>query len=114
LGPKIKKVIIIDTMNKEILGGEITSLEDAQRIVGGLIERGATLENGDEVYVNEEGLFNSALKPFYIQGAHQPFVGNAYVIGRVTSTGNNRSAKSTVEEIRSIVKFLEGYGRISL
>lgn len=104
---KQKRVVVIDTQNRKIYETEISTLEDMQKIVGGYIELGFTLENDDEVYVNEDGLNDESLKAFYIEGAHQPFAGNAFVIGKVTRSGNNGSAKSSVKEIIRMVRWIE-------
>lgn len=102
-----KRVVIIDVELGEIREGRVRCLNDMQLIVGGNIERGHTLENGDEVYVNEEGLFIDGLNAFYIKGSYQPFFGSAYIIGSVTSTGNNRASKSTISEIKEMVRFMK-------
>lgn len=104
---KPKRVVVIDPSKNEVYEAEVTSLKDMRAIVGGLIERAIILENGDELYVNEEGLFDSTLRPFFIDGGiNQAFVGTAYIIGSVTPTGDNRAAASKVEEIRKKVRFL--------
>lgn len=104
---KQKRVVVIDTQNRKIYESEISTLKDMQKIVSGYVERGFTLENGDEVYVNEDGLNDETLKAFYIEGAHQPFAGNAFVIGKVTSSGNNRAAQSSVKEVINRVRWIE-------
>lgn len=104
---KPKRVVIIDTKNMEIREGEVTDLKSMQAIVGGYIERAHITEDGHEVYVNEEGLFDNSLMPFVFEGAHQPFVGNAYIIGSVTDTGNNRPATMGVDEAKRMVRFLK-------
>lgn len=96
---KKKRVLIINAKDKNITEGEVSSLKDCQAIVGGRIERGHILDNGDEVYVNEEGLLSSEEYFFWIKGAHQPFAGNGYIIGSVTPTGNNRSATSEIKDL---------------
>lgn len=100
-----KRVVVIDTIKRKIYESEVSSLEEMQKLVGGHIECATILENGDEVYVNEEGLFTGDPQFFSIKGGHQPYAGNAYVIGSVTSAGNNRAAESTVAEIQHSVKW---------
>lgn len=103
-----KRVLHIDTMNKRIVETHVESLEDCQALVGGLIERGHILPNGDEVYVNEEGLLGEPRDFFKIARAYQPFAGNGYIIGSVTEDGDNRSAVTTIEQAVNLVVFLKG------
>jgi len=103
-----RKVVVVDPAARSIVNSVVSSLEDAQAIVGGLIERICTLPNGDEVYANEEALFNSELVPFLLVFEDVPpikIVGPAYIIGSVTDSGNNRDVSSTVDKIRKCVVF---------
>lgn len=107
---KPKRVIVINTELKQVYEAHVCGLKDMQKIVGGLIERAMILDNGDEIYVNEEGLFDQSLKPFVIDG--NVFIGNAYIIGSVTSSGGNRPAASSVDDIYRQITFLESAGSI--
>lgn len=102
---KSKRVLFINSEKREITETTVSCLEDMQKLVGGYIERAHIFENGDEVYVNEEGLLLAMNFFFRIRDGHQPFAGNAYVIGQVTPSGNNRSAITTVEELRKQLQF---------
>lgn len=107
---KNKRVLIIDAANREIREGAVSTLEDCQALVGGLIERGIILENGDEVYINEEGLLDDTQENFFrVEGAeaHRPFAGNGYIIGEVTSSGDNRPAASSISDMRKRVQFIK-------
>lgn len=100
-----KRVIMINAELQIITEGVVIGLSGMQKLVGGYIERAHIFENGDELYVNEEGLLQNTNHFFVVEGFHQPFAGNAYVIGPVTANGNNRGAVSTVEEIKALVTF---------
>jgi len=92
------RAILIDAKNMEIREVEIDgSLESLQKAVGGLIETAMYLENGDVMFVNEDGL---ALFDYFfeITGGHQPFAGNGIVVGD-DGNGGERSCNSTVEGI---------------
>ncbi len=85
---KKRSVVVIDPQHLLVYKQVAFALEHLQAIVGGRIERAMTLENGDEVYVNEEGLMSNG--PIYfcnIKGAHQPFAGTAFIIGPVDDDG---------------------------
>lgn len=100
------RTIHINAETKTVAEVEAGTLADFQKLVGGLIERGCELENGDEVFVNEEGLLGSPKHFFYITGAHQPFAGNGYITGAPTRTGNTSDAVSDLDWVRDIIMWL--------
>lgn len=97
------RVIHVNAKTREILETEVETLEDMQALVGGYIERAETLDNGDDVFVNEEGLFEGYDFGFSI--GPRLFVGNGFVIGPVDDEGNSTSAKSTVDGVLDSVQF---------
>jgi hypothetical protein len=84
---------------------EANQLQAMQAAVGGMIEPAYEFENGDTVYVNEEGLFGDRSHWFEVEDAHQPFVGNAIVCGFDPETGETIDAKSTLDEVKRAVTF---------
>lgn len=103
---KPKRVVIINSEDRVFLEAQVSSLDDMQKIVGGLIERAFILPNGDEIYVNEEGLLSQPTDFFSVRGAPEPFAGNAYVIGEVDDVGDNNGARSTLGDIKRLVRFM--------
>lgn len=79
-----------------------SSLKELQDLVGGLIQTALYLENGDLVFVDEEGLFKSPQVFFYLDGAPHPFAGN----GVVVSQEEYEDANSSEQYLLSRVKFL--------
>lgn len=104
-----KRVIHVDATNRTIRETTVTSLEDCQALVGGLIERVCILKNGDEVYANEEGLLGASeeIKWVGIDSHPRPVAGSMYIIGSVTASGANRPCKSTTDEIKASFHFLK-------
>lgn len=102
----LKRVVIINSETQQVTEDEISGLEDMQKIVGGRIERAFIIDNGDEIYVNEEGLLRGS--NFFCEMVNKDFIlfGNAIIVGAVTPTGANRDALSTTEEIREQINFL--------
>lgn len=123
------RIIIIDAKNREIReefhSGD--SLKILQTAVGGYIERAVTLENGDDVYVNEEGLLRLQEEQFRHCFAMQvddfapyvalPFVGNAVIVGtqeietkdpdgEVYLEKDTGAARSSLEDIKRRVRFM--------
>lgn len=109
---KTKRVLVIDPEARTVTEAEVTDLRSMQLIVRGLIERALIFENGDELYVNEEGLFHTPNYFFEVKGFPVALCGRAYVIGSVTPSGNNRaSTKFSVDELKKEIRFL-GKGEV--
>lgn len=100
---KLKQVIFIDSKSKAVIITYISNLEEMQKLVGGLIERVAILENGDELFANEEALFMDFRHGFEINNSI--VLGNAFVIGAADENGNSTSAFSNVDEIEKLITF---------
>ena len=102
------KVITINpetkTIEERIVSG---SLESYQKLVGGLIQRGWELSATDELYVNEEGLFGDMTYWFHVKDAHQPFVGNGFIVGINHKTGDFTDTTMTVDEVKKLVIFMD-------
>jgi hypothetical protein len=99
------KVIVIEASNGTVRIGFASALKDLQKLVGGYICLATTLANGDEVFVDDEGILKEYPYGFTITGAHQPFFGNGYVIGPADDEGGDTDAQSTVDEIARMVHF---------
>ena len=63
------------------------------------------LPNGDTIYVDDEGLFNSDNDFFNISHGFQPYAGKALIV-HTDSDGNSRAAKSTIEDLKSDIIFI--------
>ncbi len=102
------KAILIDVKNKEVREVEIEkglrAIYDVMDVQ--MIETATYLPNGDCIYCDEDGFATmGANSMFFDVGAHQQFIGNGLVVGTNQNTGSTVSAKSTVEDIRKLVKF---------
>lgn len=116
-----KKIIIIDSKNKNIYESEYSDLSDLQKIVDGHIEFAHQIDiknNTDTVFVNEDGLLCDPKNFFTIKGGHQPFAGNAVIVGTNMKNGKSVDISSTLDEIKSMVNFFsideirQQYGRV--
>ena len=86
------------------------TLAELQDAVGGLIEVGFDWpDNRHTVYVNEEGLYGDHDDWIMVEGAHQPFKGNAILAGFNPADGETVAATLTLEEVKAKVKFLNGH-----
>jgi hypothetical protein len=101
-------VVVIDAEKKEVRIESIDNkLEAMQGIVGGLIERAWVLSNGDDLYVNEEGLLNGSKSGFVMDHAPQPYMGSGFIVGH-DGKGNATDAKTAkvkAEHLRQHVNF---------
>lgn len=105
---KTRKVLFIDARQRTIVETTIDSLEDMQKLVGGLIERAYEFDDGNEIYVNEEGLFDSSLNfGFFVQGGHQVYIGNGFLIGPPTKRGNLTDCTMSVNDLSQLIKFTD-------
>jgi hypothetical protein len=104
------KAYLINATAKTVNEVQITGdIDEMNRLIGSDYFTLATSEeNGDTVYVDEEGLLSlNAGSPFFsYEGAHQPFVGNGLVMGCDMDTGNSTNVRTPLETIRAKVKFL--------
>jgi hypothetical protein len=75
-----------------------------------LVEIGSVLANGDEIYVDEEGLLKEPRKDYFmVLGMPQPLAGHGIVVGPDESellSGDH--ARSSVEDIQKMVRFFRG------
>lgn len=100
------RTLSINATTREVKEVQAGTLKEFQALVGGYIARGHELPNGDEVFVNDEGLLGAPEAFFYIEGAAQPFAGNAYVTGATTKAGNSSHAKSDLGEVFRSIRWL--------
>lgn len=98
------RVLIINSVEKTVTESSVSSLEDMQKIVGGLIERVVTFPNGDEVFCNEEAALDDSIKTGFSFDEYL-FIGNGFIIGDADRNGNSTDAKSTVDEIKNDPEF---------
>ncbi|ARJ65964.1 hypothetical protein WV31_10020 [Magnetospirillum sp. ME-1] len=96
------RVLIIDPVKEEVREGEIdpaNTLAGMQKIVEGLICRAHIDEaSGDEIYVNDEGLFVEEQSFFSVEGGHQPFAGCGVVV-RYDEDGNTQGTNTPVADL---------------
>lgn len=101
------KAIKIDTKNKSVYEIEVFTLADLQEAVGGYIETALNFDNGDTLYVNEEGLLREPFGFFYYRGAIQPYAGNGIIVGINREDGDTIPAKSDPGSVVKDVMFVD-------
>jgi hypothetical protein len=104
----MKTGIAIFAENQEVVEVEISSLEDMQAVVGGLIATAIEWEK-DTLYVDDEGLFNNPTAfTFWDDPNYGPriFAGNGLVIGTDYQSGESTSTSFTVDQVKDMVRFV--------
>jgi hypothetical protein len=106
------KALLIDATAQNIREVEYQSLTDMQRLIGGFIEVAYTWDDGDTLYVDEEGMLKGADRGFLITvRPDQPLMGNGLLVGEETGEGLETNPPTmTVEELRQRVAFFTGHG----
>lgn len=101
------KALWIESAAGEVREVEYQGLDDLKRMIGGWIEVAKVWDNGDVLYVDEEGLLKATAHFFRLDGIEQPLGGNGVVVGRETGdTTNTDPPTMTVEQLRGQVRFL--------
>lgn len=101
------KAIKIDAAARSVSCIEVDTLESKQAAVGGLLAGAGYLDNDDFVMVDDEGLLKDPKDFVIFKGFHQPFAGNALIVGEADDDDNDTDCKSTVEEISKQIDFLD-------
>lgn len=103
---KLSRMILIDVYSQEVKEVQAeANLGSFYKLIGcDVITVAAGLGNGDDVYVDDEGLLKPVGGWFYIEGASQPFAGNGLIVGR-NEEGDSVSCLSDLEDIKKRVTF---------
>jgi len=93
------------------------SYQALSEAVGGPLEIAHVYENGDTLYVHEEGLLEhreimagrlpAGENAFAFElGLHQPFFGKGVIVGPEDAEGRHTAARTDIQEIRETISFL--------
>lgn len=100
------RAIKIDSEKQTITEYENTGLDSLQEVVGGYIEIAFDYPDGSTCFVNDEGLFGNPQHFFTSKHGHQPYAGNAIIVGPTDDEGNDTECKLTLEEVKQTTQFL--------
>jgi len=102
------QAIKIDVASKSL---SIITLNDWQEIAPAISENCSlfacpvTFENGDTIYVDEEGLYNDFEGGFTMDGWRYPLVGNALLIGS-DEEGESKNVETTMVELLKMITWV--------
>lgn len=100
------KVIAIDARNCRVFDAMVVNLESMQALVNGRIEPAIELKNGDEVYVNEDGLADSSIDYGFRLNGSNLLVGNGFIIGGIDRRGGHTNVQSQLKEISESIEWI--------
>lgn len=99
---------LIDAANKTITATSYLGLSGLQTLIGGYIETAYMWENGDVLFVDEEGLLKPEDKGRFMifERSDQVLMGNGVLVGReVDNDGNTDPPAMTIDALRGRVAF---------
>ncbi len=113
------KAIRIDVTKKTFEVVEISDYKDIYKHIGNdcsMFECPFSFDNGDAIYVDEEGLYHDFEGGFKMKDWSYPVVGNALILGTDFETGESQSVLTKVEELQKQIIFVskqEFYNTVS-
>lgn len=102
------KAIWINSTERTITEVDYAGYKDLQRMVGGSISAATRWNNGDALYVDDEGMFKAQAAFFRITGVEQLLAGNGVIVGReIGDTADTRPPTATVATVQAHVTFYD-------
>ncbi len=106
------RAIFIDSTDRLVYEANITGNDyyEICKVIGCKAISGSyTFENGDYMYIDDQGLFQTNRNGFVIHQegnifGKQQIIGNALVVGS-DKNGNDLDAVSTIEDIKNYIQF---------
>lgn len=109
------KAIFIDPMSQTVEYMDVPRNVDIPSIIRDVITIAHMYDNGDTLYVSDNGLLEmepamqgktDAFRAFMFDvGAHQPFAGYGLLVGDEDDVGNVTDVKTDIEDIRRVISF---------
>lgn len=106
------KALLIDPVRRKIVAIEVNGFESINKAIGSQIFTTAhQYENGDTIYVDDEGLFNEEARQFGFSVKGNPseyFAGKGVITGANNDTGETIDVQSDLLDIADSITFLQG------
>jgi hypothetical protein len=104
------QAILIDVAAREIRAVDYDGTKDLQRLVGGFIDLAMAFDNGDVLFVDDNGLHKAPPGFFRVKGREQPLAGNGVPVGREIYDGDGEYVgteppATTIAELTGLVEF---------
>jgi hypothetical protein len=104
----MKKALLIDVVAQSITEVQVGNYTDIYKHIGNGCECfcvPVNFENGDSIYVDDEGLLKEVKGGFYMMDWYYPLCGNAIILG-TDEEGESVDYKSDLEQIRKEIIFI--------
>lgn len=108
------KAILINSHTRSVSEVDYDgTLEDAYRLIGCQYVEAVGLDNGDAIYVDEEGLLRNPVTFFSYEGVnneYQPyFAGNGLIVGTIQN-GDEAPVMTDLTQAQHAVRFARTHG----
>lgn len=102
------RTIVIDAINRTVHeeDPEKIDLDYLYKAAGCNIVEVVNLPNGDDLYVDEEGLLKPQEHFFFYEGTHQPMAGNGVICGFNHEDGAAIGTDLPLKEVLEKVRFM--------
>ena len=110
------RAIFIDSNDKQVYEARIkgNDFREIRSLIGcDIIAGGYSFDNGDYMYIDDEGLFQTNRNGFVINlegnsWGEQQLIGNALIVGSSKDDdGSDADALSSIEDIKKIISFIK-------
>jgi hypothetical protein len=104
----MKKAVLIDVVAQTITEVQVGHYSDIYKHIGNQCETFAVpvqFENGDSIFVDDEGLLKEVHGGFFMKDWNYPLCGNAVILGQ-DDEGESVDYKSDIEDIKKGVIFV--------
>ena len=101
------KAIFIDTKNKRVVEVEVMNYGAIRALINCDKIEGTYLDDNNEIYIDEEGIFNSENEFFFMKDWAHPLAGNGVILGFDAAAGLNKSHSANFQEIKENIVFMD-------
>ncbi len=103
------RAILIDPLTQEVREVQIKAeLKEYYNVIGNgcnLVDCPLKFENGDALYIDDEGLYHENIGAFIMRDWDNPVMGRALIVG-TDQEGNTVDAVTDIEEVKYNLMFL--------
>jgi len=101
------KAIFIDSKNQRVVEIEVMNFGALKAMINCDKAEGVYYDDNHEIYIGEEGIFNSGNEFFFMKDWSHPLAGNGVIIGFDSEAGLNKSHTLNFEEIKENMIFMD-------
>jgi hypothetical protein len=100
------KAYLIDPYETKVTEVEYSgNYEDIYKLIDCRTFDCVGIDNGDTIYIDDEGLYRDNQEFFMIEGYHSPLCGKALVLG-TDKKGNSQAPKISLTKLKKMITFI--------